>query len=204
MTSTSRPSAGRTSLFAGALGIAALVAGTQSGQAATRQPETLAGAIAAATAGSCPGCVKPSSSAATARRGLAELSITDPSGGGYMSLTGYTGTRWREFAGYQNDVPYPTKLPARIWVCVDDSPTNIRSGPGVGYRVIRKVTSPVKLPANKVRVTTASSGTRAGVAWYRVTTAGRYGWVASFRVANSMGCGFWEQFWDSGATHANS
>lgn len=171
-----------------------------SSSATTRQPKTLSAAVAAARADSCATCVhltySRSSARASASRGLVELSETDPQGGGAVILWGYTGTRWRQLAGYQDDVPLPNRLPMRIWVCTDDRATRIRSGPGTNYRVLRTVRDDTRVRATRFRLTKPATPPRNGAGWFRVTVHGRTGWVSSTRVANDLGCGFWRMFGD--------
>lgn len=188
--------AGSAKVVAAAAAVVAL-AGLAASPAVAKEPKTLNGALSAARAASCADCVSTQDSRAvasrSAARGLVELVISDPAGGGAVYLWGYTGSRWAPLVGYQDTVPYPSRLPARIWICVDENNTNVRSGPGTRYRVVTKVTADTKVPASQFKLTRAqpSDSIDAGEGWYKVTARGRTGWVASFRVANSEGCSFW-------------
>lgn len=169
---------------------------------------TLAKALAAARRESCSGCVDLGALARdeaqeSARRGLVTLGVLDPDGGGAMEAWGYSGSEWWPLVGFQDDIALPTRLPSTVWICTDDSVTNIRSGPGTDYPVIAKASHDTRATATFMRATQPmfrGDGTEPpqnGEGWYLVTTKGQLGWVSSTRLATTEstyydGCGLWE------------
>lgn len=120
-----------------------------------------------------------------------------------MEAWGYSGSEWWPLVGFQDDIALPTRLPSTVWICTDDSVTNIRSGPGTDYPVIAKASHDTRATATFMRATQPmfrGDGTEPpqnGEGWYLVTIKGQLGWVSSTRLATTEstyydGCGLWE------------
>jgi hypothetical protein len=155
---------------------------------------TLERAIAAAEKSSCSGCVDltydPAASEESATRGIVELGVSDPDGGGAVEAWGYSGASWEPMIGHQTSHPLPVRLPAPIWVCTDESSTNIRSGPGTDYPVIGAVKEDSLIDATFMKLTEPRSSEADGLwvdgqGWFEISSGDLRGWVSSTRVANS-------------------
>lgn len=194
-------------LLAGSLAVCGVVATAVPAPAA--QSLTPSAAVAAAKrAGDCPDCrysAYPSSAraAASARRGLVDVVVTDPSGGGAHMFMGYTGSVWKPITAGNGDLRGPSELPAKITICMNAGGwTVVRSGPGTGYRALGKVTRPTITRAFQLRLTKAMTDSTEGIGWYRITYQGRRAWVQNRRMiatgtyggSAAADCQAWRQF----------
>lgn len=178
---------------------------------------TLEAVWAAAEADSCRSCVSSTGSGGaeqeSARRGLAQVRIGDAEGlTGAVFLYGYSGTQWQPLSATQGDERFPSRLPEPIWICVDESSTNLRAGPGTEYPVIGRVTRPTEAQATFFRLTTAESEDDEGnpvdgEGWFEVSFDQTRAWVSSTRIfhqyyendeawSSGGGCGIWRRWTD--------
>lgn len=137
----------------------------------------------------------------SARRGLVSVGVGAPEGGGYVMIMAYTGSKWGvlwEGNGNTRDVE---RVPGRIAICMDRGGwTNVRSGPGLDYRRVGKVSTPTIKRAFEVRLESPVGG-HEGVAWYRISYDGRPAWVqnlrtlAAWRGSAGEKCDEWRQYW---------
>ena len=161
---------------------------------------TLQAAFAAAQAQSCEECVTLNESPerqVSASRGLVDFDVRAPGpGSGGIELWGFTGATWGRFASYQNPPPPPSELPADIWICTDESASNVRSGPGTKYSVLAVADSDVRVAATFFRLTSEQPPDEvAGEGWFLIGGPGLAGWVSSTRVASDeLGCGYWRDW----------
>ena len=160
---------------------------------------TLQAAFAAAQAHSCDTCVTLNDSPeqqASASLGLVDFDVRDPGpGSGWIELWGFTGTSWGLYASYQNQPPPPSRLPADIWICTDESGSDVRSGPGTQYPVLAVVDSDVMVAAEFFRLTSVEPpGEVAGEGWFLIGGQGLAGWVSSTRVSAELGCEYWREW----------
>jgi hypothetical protein len=166
---------------------------------------TLQQAYLTAQARSCEECVRLDATPEreeSASRGLVAFDVRDvpppTPGPGAIMLVGFDGTSWGVFATYQNLAP-PSQLPADIWICVDDSGSNVRSGPGLQYPVLATVDSDQTVPAMFFRLTSEKPlDESAGEGWFLIEGQGLAGWVSSTRVAD-VGCGLWRESQQAGS-----
>lgn len=172
--------------------------------AAADQPKTADAALAAAQSrADCPQCeydVVSRSPTESARRGLVTISVGDPRGGGYVSIMGYTGSRWDvlwEGNGSTRDVE---SLPGRVAICMSPAGwTNIRKGPGTNFKQVGKVSRPTSKKVFEMRLVTPQRD-QEGIGWYRISFNGRPAWVQNLRtfLAPSGGaasaCGEWRNW----------
>lgn len=129
------------------------------GAALADQPETAQAAMAAAERiAHCPGCdfyfgQRPYESA---RRGLSDIGIESPEGGGYHILLAYTGTRWARLWEGNGSTQNVDRLPSKTVICMDAGGwTNIRNGPGLNYGRVGKVSRPTVKKVFEARLTKA-------------------------------------------------
>jgi uncharacterized protein YgiM (DUF1202 family) len=132
----------------------------------------------------CPGCDfdygrRPYESA---RRGLVDVSVGSPEGGGYHMIMGYTGSRWDrlwEGNGSTRDVQ---ALPGKVAICMSaEGWTNIRKGPGTNYEQVGKVSRPTVKKVFEMRLVTPLRR-QEGIGWYRISYNGRPAWVQNLRT----------------------
>lgn len=198
--------AGRPLVCAVVLALLAVLLGPAASPAAatTRQPETVAGVVAAAER------VWPyaeaGSSARTAARGIANLFVSDTRGGGgpgCREVWGYTGRVWGGLGRCNQDFfPYPSTLPGRLLICRDSAVTVIRSAPSPRARIVGRVRTTTRVTASQFRLVLAYKGGKDGVGYYRIRWHGAYRWVASYRVVDvADGCSGWSLYWHREATH---
>lgn len=187
--------------------VVALCAAVLVPQAATQavQDATASAALAAAQRrADCPGCefvVESKRPAISAARGLLSVGVLDSSGGGYVTIMGYTGSRWAPLWEGNGGTRNVDSLPGRIAICMDEGGwTNVRTGPGLGYRRVGKVRRPTVKKALELRLT-SRLGKREGVAWYRIRLNGRPAWVQNLRTlaaprgSATRNCRTWREFW---------
>ena len=188
----------------------ALGAVSSTGASAAEQPRTAQAALAAAEAtAQCSGCTfdfgarTPQESA---RRGLVTISVGDPQGGGYAMIMAYTGSKWASLWEGNGNTRNPGRLPARIAVCMDEGGwTNVRSGPGLQYRRISKVSQPTIKKAFEARLT-KPLGSSEGEAWFRISIDGIQGWVQNLRTVDAFrrsaarNCKDWRRYWSKPQT----
>ena len=176
------------------------------GAAAADEPETADAAMTAAESiAQCPGCdfyfgKGPNESA---RRGLSDIGIESPEGGGYHILMAYTGTRWARLWEGNGSTQNVDRLPSKAVICMlEDGWTNIRKGPGLNYRRVGKVTRPTVKKVFEARLTKAL-GRQPGEAWYRISYNGNPAWVQNLRTISfgpyaktaAASCEAWEQYY---------
>lgn len=139
----------------------------------------------------------------SAPRGLVSMtagSAADPSG--YELIMAYTGSRWARLWAGQMATRNARELPGRIAICMNKGGwTNIRSGPGLDYRRVGKISRPASKTAFEMRLTTAA-GKQEGIGWYRISYRGRPAWVQNLRTFQVSGsaagaCHEWQDHQDS-------
>ena len=169
------------------------------------EPRTADAAIQAAKRhAACPACEFDFSSRAaqdSARRGLVSVGVGAPEGGGYVLIMAYTGTSWGVLWEGNGNTRNVETLPGRIAICMDRGGwTNVRSGPGLSYRRVGKVSSPTIKKAFEVRLI-RPVGRHEGEAWYRISYNGRPAWVQNFRTLQAWrtsageACAEWRDYW---------
>jgi hypothetical protein len=118
----------------------------------------------------------------SARRGLVDISVGSPEGGGYHMILGHTGSRWArlwEGNGSTRDVD---ALPGKVAICMsEDGWTNIRKGPGTDFRQVGKVSQPTVKKAFEMRLVMPQRR-QEGIGWYRISFNGRPAWVQNLRT----------------------
>ncbi len=187
------------------LGAAAIVLAVAQ-PALADQPETAEAAMRTAERiADCPGCefyfgTRPQESA---RRGLADIGIEAPEGGGYHILLAYTGTRWARLWEGNGSTQNLFRLPAKTVICMDPGGwTNIRNGPGLNYRRVGKVARPTVKKVFEARLT-KPLGKTDGEAWWRISYNGRPAWVQNLRTIEfgsygstaTKSCKLWKQYY---------
>ena len=190
-----------------AMAVAGLFA---SSPASAAQGRTAQAAMSAAKAtAQCTDCIYDLASSApeeSARRGLVTVGVGDPQGGGYVMIMAYTGSRWAVLWEGNGNTRDMQSLPARIAVCMDSGGwTNVRSGPGLQYRRIAKISQPMIKKAFAARLT-KPLGSSEGEAWFRISVNGKQGWVqnlrtvVAFRGSATSSCQDWRRYWSKPQT----
>lgn len=156
------------------------------GVAAADEPETAEAAMASAQRrADCPQCeyqFVSESPAESARRGLVSVGVGAPEGGGYVSIMGYTGSRWDVLWSGNGNTRDVNSLPGRVAICMSaDGWTNIRTGPGTSYKQVGKVSRPTLKKVFEMRLVTPGRR-QEGIGWYRISFNGRPAWVQNLRT----------------------
>lgn len=170
------------------------------------QPQTADAAMKAAERiADCPGCefyfgTRPGESA---HRGLVDIGVEAPEGGGYHILLSYTGTRWARLWEGNGSTQNLDRLPGKAVICMDPGGwTNIRNGPGLDYRRVGKVTRPTVKKVFEARLT-KPLGNADGEAWWRIRYNGEPAWVQNLRTISfgpygstaAKSCQLWKQYY---------
>lgn len=137
----------------------------------------------------------------SASRGLVTVGVGDPQGGGYVMIMAYTGSRWAVLWEGNGNTRDMQSLPARIAICMDNGGwTNVRTGPGLQYRRVGKMSTPTIKKAFEARLT-KPLGSSEGEAWFRISLNGRKAWVqnlrtlAAYRGSAAQNCRDWRKYW---------